>query len=76
MSDGEIVCAVRLQALSAPCEELCEEVRVKHQQALQAGEQHMHDPRLQLHLLQHAPPEHAIHDPQRPNVMDLRLDQL
>lgn len=62
--------------MSAPVEELCEEVRVQRQQALQAGKQCMHDPRLQLHLLQHTAPEHALHDPQGSNVMELRLDQL
>lgn len=62
--------------MSAPFEKLCEEVCVQRQQALQAGKQRMHDPGLQLHLLQHTPPEHALHDPQGPNVMELGLDQL
>lgn len=61
--DGEIVGAVRLQAVGASSEELRQEMRVQRQQSLQTGEESVHDPRLQLNLIQHAPSEHPIHDP-------------
>lgn len=60
----------------ATVEQLSKEASVYHKKFLQAGEKRVNDARLQLHLVQHAPPENSVHDAQRAHVMQLCLDQL
>lgn len=53
-----------------------EEVLVKEQQGVQAGEDSSHAVPVELQLLQHASPEHPRHDCQGLDVVQLRLHQL
>lgn len=53
-----------------------EEVSVKEQQGVQAGEDPGHTVHVELQLLQHASPEHLRHDRQGLDVVQLRLHQL
>lgn len=64
------------QALLPPVQQFGQEAGVPLQQLVQTGEDGVNHARLQHHLLLHPPPVHPLHDPQRPHVVELRLDEL
>ena len=74
--DSEVVGAASLQAVVAPCEQLCQEAYMEASEAVQAGEDGVNHARLQLHLLQLALAEHPLHNAKCPHVVQLCLDQL
>lgn len=76
VADHEVSGTALHQTLLPPAQQLRQEVGVPLQQLVQTGEDGVNDACLQHHLLLHPPPVHALHDPQRPHVMELRLDQL
>lgn len=76
VAHGEVGGTALDQALLSAAQQLRQEARVPLQQLVQAGEDGVHHTRLQHHLLLHAPPVHALHDPQCAHMVELSLDQL
>lgn len=75
-ADSEVGGAALHQTLLPPVQQLWQESWVPLQQLVQTGEDGVNHSRLQHHLLLHPPPVHPFHDPQRPNMVKLCLDQL
>lgn len=72
----EVVGAALGQTLFSAGQQLRQEVGVKLQQLVQTREHAMDNARLQHHFFLQPAPVHALHDSQRPHVMELCLDEL